>query len=89
MQVPIDDGWREIEADKEYSVVVSDFLYGGGDGYKLPQDRPASRAGSELKYLVLDAILQAQAQGVGIGASVDPANPRFVELDESRTECFY
>jgi 5'-nucleotidase len=88
LQTPVDNGWSEIDANKEYSVVVSDFLYGGGDGYKLPKDRPASRAGSELKYLVLDAILQAQAQGVAIGAAVDPSDPRYVELNEERTECF-
>jgi 5'-nucleotidase/UDP-sugar diphosphatase len=88
MQVPDGDGWSEIDADKEYSVAISDFLYGGGDGYKFPQDRPVSRPGSELKYLVLDGILQAQAQGVGVGVEVDPENPRFVELTEDRTTCF-
>jgi 2',3'-cyclic-nucleotide 2'-phosphodiesterase (5'-nucleotidase family) len=88
MQVPDGDGWSEIDADKEYSVAISDFLYGGGDGYKFPQDRPVSRPGSELKYLVLDGILQAQAQGVGVGVDVDPENPRFVELTDDRKECF-
>ena len=88
LQVPVADGWQEIDADKNYSVVVSDFLYNGGDGYRIPQDRPASRPGSELKYLVLDAIINAQAQGQSIGVPVDPANPRFVELGGNRTQCF-
>jgi 2',3'-cyclic-nucleotide 2'-phosphodiesterase (5'-nucleotidase family) len=88
LQVPAEDGWSEIEADKEYTMAVSDFLYGGGDGYKLPQDQPVSRPGSELKYLVLDAIVQAQAQGVSVGTEVDPANPRFVELKGERQHCF-
>ncbi len=88
LQVPVEEGWQEIDPDKVYSVVVSDFLYHGGDGYRIPRDRPASRPASELKYLVLDAIINAQAQGQSIGVPVDPANPRFVELGENRTECF-
>lgn len=80
--------WQEIEADAEYSLVVPDFLYGGGDGYELPQDRPASRPGSELKYLVLDAIVRAQAEGRAVGELPDPANPRYVELDSNRTTCW-
>ena len=57
----------EIDANKEYSLVVPDFLYGGGDGYQIPKDRFASRPGSELKYLVLDAIITAQAPRRRIG----------------------
>ena len=88
LQVPVGDRWREIVDDKEYSVVVPDFLYRGGDGYDIPQDRPASPPGSEVKYLVLDGILQAQAAGNKIGAAVDPDNPRYVELKESKQPCF-
>jgi len=88
LQVPGAAGWREIDADREYTVVVPDFLYGGGDGYVMPKNRTASRPGSELKYLVLDAILRAQREGRAIGEPVDPANPRFVELDSERTVCF-
>jgi len=88
MQAHVDSGWRELGADTEYTVVVSDFLYRGGDGYQMPADRPASRAGSELKYLVFDAIVQAQAAGRPIGVPVDPRNPRIVQLDADRTECF-
>ena len=88
LQVPGDSGWNEIESDREYSLVVPDFLYGGGDGYDIPKDRPASRPASELKYLVLDAILAAQAQGLKVGAPVDPANPRYHELREGKERCF-
>lgn len=88
LQVPSESGWSEIVADKDYTAVVTDFLYGGGDGYKIPHNESVSRPGSELKYLVLDAILQAQAQGVAIGAAVDPDNPRYVELSSERNECF-
>ena len=65
MQLPVDGKWQEIDAEKEYTLVVPDFLYGGGDGYKLPQERPVSRPGSELKYLVLDAILASTGRGQG------------------------
>jgi 2',3'-cyclic-nucleotide 2'-phosphodiesterase (5'-nucleotidase family) len=59
LQVPGETGWSEIGEDAEYVLVVPDFLYGGGDGYDIPKDRFASRPASELKYLVLDAILRA------------------------------
>ncbi len=88
LQVPTENGWQEIDADKTYSVIVSDFLYGGGDGYDIPKDRPASKAGSELKYLVLDAILRAQAVGASIGEPVDPDNPRFRQLREAKEPCW-
>jgi 5'-nucleotidase len=88
LQVPTEDSWDEIDANEEYSLVVSDFLYGGGDGYQIPKDRFASRPGSELKYLVLDAILSAQVAGLKIGKPVDPVNPRYVELGEERANCF-
>jgi 5'-nucleotidase len=88
MQVPDGDGWREIEADKDYSLVVPDFLYGGGDGYQIPKNRPASRHASELKYQVLDAILEAQAAGETVGVAIDTENRRFHELRESKQPCF-
>jgi 2',3'-cyclic-nucleotide 2'-phosphodiesterase (5'-nucleotidase family) len=88
LQVPVNAGWREIEADAHYDVVVSDFLYNGGDGYDIPKEPPASKTGSELKYLVLDAIMLAQAEGRQVGAAIDPANPRIVILEDAKTDCF-
>jgi 2',3'-cyclic-nucleotide 2'-phosphodiesterase (5'-nucleotidase family) len=88
LQVPASEGWQEIDADAGYAVVVPDFLYQGGDGYEIPRSRPASKRGSELKYLVLDAVMAAQARGLKIGAAVDPENPRYVELDDGRELCF-
>jgi len=88
LQVPADNGWQEIVADKGYSVVVPDYLYGGGDGYEVPKDRPASPPGSELKYLVLDGVLRAQALGQKVGAPVNPENRRFHQLLEGKQPCF-
>jgi len=88
LQVPLEEGWQEIVADKEYSLVVPDYLYRGGDGYDVPKERPATPPGSELKYLVLDGILAAQAKGEQIGAPVDPTNPRFEQLSEDNERCF-
>jgi len=88
MQLPVDDSWQEIDAEAEYTLVVPDFLYGGGDGYKLPQDRPASRPGSELKYLVLDGILRAQSEGKAIGEAIDAFNARYRELVAGRDSCW-
>jgi len=88
LQLPGEDAWAEIQPDREYTVVVPDFLYKGGDGYQIPQDRPVSRPGSELVYLVLDAVMNAQAEGRKIGAPVDPANPRIVILEEPTNPCW-
>jgi 2',3'-cyclic-nucleotide 2'-phosphodiesterase (5'-nucleotidase family) len=88
LQVPGDDAWAEIQLEREYMVVVPDFLYRGGDGYQLPQDRPVSRPGSELIYLVLDAVITAQAEGRKIGSAVDPLNPRIVILDDPAHNCW-
>jgi len=88
LQVPSGDGWQEIEADKEYVLVVPDFLYGGGDGYEIPKDRFASRPGSELKYLVLDAILRAQGVGESVGEEVTLENRRYHSLREGKERCF-
>ena len=88
MQVPVDGDWQEIDADAEYVMVVPDFLYGGGDGYQMPAGRQASRAGSELKYLLLDAILRAQAEGRAVGVPVDPKSPRTEVHDAPFAQCF-
>jgi len=88
LQVPGDEHWQEIDAQSDYGVVVPDFLFRGGDGYDFPTDVEASRPGSELVYLVLDAIINAQAEGRAIGETVDPANPRIVILDDPGEPCW-
>ena len=88
LQVPADGGWREIEPDHEYTLVLPDFLYRGGDGYRLPEGRVGSRTGAELKYLVLDAILRAQGAGESVGVPVDSAAPRIELHDGSVAQCF-
>jgi 2',3'-cyclic-nucleotide 2'-phosphodiesterase (5'-nucleotidase family) len=88
LQLAADGNWQEIDADKEYTLVVPDFLYRGGDGYELPQDRPVSRAGSELKYLVLDGILKAQAEGRSIGTAIDPGKQRIEIHEDPVAQCF-
>lgn len=88
MQVPREDGWREIEAGRDYSVVAPEYIVGGGDGYDFSRARSVSRAGSELIYLVLDGILNAQAKGEAIGKPVDPANARIAFLQPGDESCF-
>jgi 2',3'-cyclic-nucleotide 2'-phosphodiesterase (5'-nucleotidase family) len=88
LQIPGEDGWAEIVDDQEYSLVVPDFLFGGGDGYQIPKDRPASRPASELVYLVLDAILDAQSRGEKVGKPIDDSNRRYHELREGKEPCF-
>jgi len=88
LQLPADGAWTEIDADREYSVVVPDFLYRGGDGYDIPDNGTVSKPGSELVYLVLDAVITAQAEDRKIGAAVDPDNPRIVILDRPGDPCW-
>ena len=88
LQVPAGDSWQEIDAAGEYVVVVPDYLYGGGDGYDIPKDRFASRPGSELKYLVLDAILRAQGLGHRVGEPVTDENRRYHTPGEGEASCF-
>ena len=88
LQVPAEAGWSEIEEDREYTLVVADFIYRGGDGYEIPKDRFASRPASELKYLVLDAILRAQGQGKPVGEAVTRENRRYHSLAEAGEACF-
>ena len=90
LQVPVAGGWQEILDDEVYTLVMPDYLFGGGDGYQVPEARKkaASLPGSELKYLVLDAIIGATAQRRTVGEPVDPGSPRFVQLGPDRPECF-
>ena len=88
LQVPVGDVWQEIDADRDYTLVLPDFLWRGGDGYRVPAGSPESLLGPELKYRVLDAILVAQAEGQAIGAPVDPANPRIKLLREGKEPCW-
>jgi 2',3'-cyclic-nucleotide 2'-phosphodiesterase (5'-nucleotidase family) len=90
LQVPGMDGWAEIVDDSQYSLIIPDFLFGDRDGYTMPRSarESATPPGTVLQYLVLDAIIKRQARGKSIGEPVDPANPRLVELDSGRSECW-
>jgi 5'-nucleotidase len=88
MLVPEDGRWQEIDAARDYSVVAPDFIYRGGDGYDFSAARDVSRAGSELQYLVLDAILVAQAEGRSVGEAVAPDRQRFAILQPGKSVCF-
>lgn len=89
MQVPTgDNDWQEIEADQNYTVVVPDFLYRNGDGYDFSAATNVSRPGSELKFLVLDAVMRAQAVGTKVGAPLDPLNRRFAIPASGARLCF-
>jgi 5'-nucleotidase len=87
MQVPGDGGWSEIDPDREYTLVLPDFLYRGGDGYQLPDGRKGSRTGAELKYRVLDAILRLQGAGQSVGIRVDSSAPRIELHDGPDAQC--
>ncbi|MFQ5982598.1 MAG: bifunctional metallophosphatase/5'-nucleotidase [Woeseiaceae bacterium] len=88
LRVPGEGGWDDIDADKDYLVVAPDYLYRGGDGYDFSKARDVSRPGSELKYLVLDAIIRAQAAGETIGEPVSTDQPRIAMLAKGQDRCF-
>jgi 5'-nucleotidase len=83
-----DGGWQEIGAERDYILIVPDFLYRGGDGYDFSQATGVSRPGSELGYLVLDAVARAHAAGKEIGVPVDADNPRIAFLAAGQEQCF-
>ncbi len=88
LQVPgTSGGWQEIETGKAYSVVAPDFIYRGGDGYDFSKARDVSRPGSELKFLVLDAVIRAQAAGKKVGGGLVPGT-RFALLQPGEDTCF-
>lgn len=89
MQVAENEGgWHEIDPAKEYSLVAPDYIYRGGDGYDFSQAHNVSRAGSELKYLVLDGVIRAQAAGRAVGAALDPDAPRIAFVHSGESTCF-
>ena len=88
MQVPEDGSWAEIKSDHDYLLVAPDYIYQGGDGYNFSAARNVSRPGSELQYLVLDAILNAQARGEKVGEDLDPDKRRIAFLADGMTGCF-
>jgi 2',3'-cyclic-nucleotide 2'-phosphodiesterase (5'-nucleotidase family) len=88
LQVPADGGWAEIDKDTVYAVVAPDFLVRGGDGYDFSEALQVSPAGSELKYLVLDAVMKIQAAGGKVGSATDPDSLRFNSLPAGRDRCF-
>lgn len=88
MMVPDGGGWHEIDRSRDYTLVVGDFVFRGGDGYDFSKARDVSLPGSELKYLVLDGIIRAQAEGKAIGANIDPDNRRIDFLSSGMNNCF-
>ncbi|MDA0993317.1 MAG: bifunctional metallophosphatase/5'-nucleotidase [Proteobacteria bacterium] len=88
MQIPVDGAWQDIDPGKAYKVIAPDFIYRGGDGYDFSKARDVSRPGSELKYLVLDAVIRAQADGQKVGADLDAPGSRFALLHAGADTCF-
>ncbi|MGI9203487.1 MAG: bifunctional metallophosphatase/5'-nucleotidase, partial [Woeseiaceae bacterium] len=88
MQVPTDGGWQNIEAGRNYSVVATDYVYRGGDGYDFTAATDVSRPGSELKFLVLDAVIRAQAAGQKVGEPLSTETQRFWLLPAGKGTCF-
>ena len=88
LQVPFDEAWQDIDPEKAYSVVAPDFLYRGGDGYDFSKAREVSRPGSELKFLVLDAVIRAQAAGRKVGADLEAPGSRFALLADGANTCY-
>jgi 2',3'-cyclic-nucleotide 2'-phosphodiesterase (5'-nucleotidase family) len=90
LQVDSADGWTEIDSQKIYSVILPNFIFGDRDGYAMPPGarETASPPGPELKYLLVDAIVKAQFENKTVGVEVDPANPRYMQLDANRESCW-
>ena len=91
LQVDNTDGWTEIDSQQNYSLIMPNFIFGDRDGYTMPPGarETASPLGPELKYLLIDAIVKAQFENKTVGAEVDPANPRYVQLDTNNESCWH
>jgi 5'-nucleotidase len=86
LQVPAPGGWLEIDDDSVYVVVAPDFIVRGGDKYDFSEALHTSPASAELKYLVLDGIVRATAEGEKIGTA--SAGQRYVKLAAGEDACF-
>ena len=85
---PNKDGWQTVDLDKDYTVVVPDYLFRGGDNYDFSRARLATPPAWEAQYLVLDAIIQAQARGVRVGQPVNVDLPRIAQPKPGEHLCF-
>lgn len=83
-QVGAAGNWQDINDAKLYRVAVTDYMYGGGDGYTLKQfSTHPSLPGADLKYLALDALSAKDWNGEAI-------SPQFEGriVDTSKDKCF-
>jgi 5'-nucleotidase len=63
-----DGGWAPLEDDREYSVVTTDYIAGGGDGYMFDEWKTRPR---ELGQLDTDVLLRVLARDSPIAAKVE------------------
>jgi 2',3'-cyclic-nucleotide 2'-phosphodiesterase (5'-nucleotidase family) len=71
-QIDRDDTWQPIDSTEVYRLAVSDFMYGGGDGYLIKDHSTnATLPGADLKYLALDAITSTDWDGGVIRAEIE------------------
>ena len=49
---------RPLEPGKSYVTAITDFMASGGDGYEVFKNKPATRTGSPLRELIVDAVRQ-------------------------------
>jgi 5'-nucleotidase / UDP-sugar diphosphatase len=54
MQVTV--GSAPIDQAKTYTVTITDFMYSGGDGYKIFTGKPSTKTGLPLRELLVDTI---------------------------------
>ena len=49
-------GGAPIDPAKTYTVTITDFMYSGGDGYKIFTGKPSTKTGLPLRELLVDTI---------------------------------
>ena len=49
-------GNSDLDPEKIYTVTITDFMYSGGDGYKVFQGKPATKSGLPLRELMVETI---------------------------------
>jgi 2',3'-cyclic-nucleotide 2'-phosphodiesterase (5'-nucleotidase family) len=72
VEVQRDSGWAPLEEERVYVVAVPDYLFTNGDGYHFRElATQAVVPGPSLKWLAVQALLDAYSRGQSIGPRVE------------------
>jgi 2',3'-cyclic-nucleotide 2'-phosphodiesterase (5'-nucleotidase family) len=72
VEIQRDSAWAPLEEERVYTVAVPDYLFGNGDGYRFRDAATqAVPPGPSLKWLAVQALLDAYSRGQSISPRVE------------------